>query len=209
MAALILLAVLSLDARLAGARADELADCSQGSGVVQIWGCTQIITSGRARGGVISKQQLATIHYNRGTAYDKMGKYDPAIADYDKAISLNPKYVNAYANLARAYRKKGKYAAALAFDAQAIKSNPKNASAYHNSRAWTYFKWGKAGKGLPDANKAIALDPEDANAYDTRGHIYEALDLMEVAIDDYRMALELRPSDEDFKKNLKRLGVTP
>jgi len=90
----------------------------------------------------------------------------------------------------------------------AIKLAPNIARGYNN-RAWAYFKWVKAVKGLPDANKAIELDPNYANAYDTRGHIYEALDLMVMAIADYRKALELRPSDEDYKENLIRLGITP
>ena len=64
-------------------------------------------------------------------------------------------------------------------------------------------------QGLPDANKVIELDPKNAPAYDTRGHIFEALDRKDEAIADFRKALELDPSDEDYKENLKRLGVTP
>ncbi len=122
-------------------------------------------------------------------------------------VKLNPKSASAYNNRGVAYKNKGEYDRAIADYDKAISLNPKYASAYNN-RAWAYFKWGKAAKGLPDANKAIELDPKNAPAYDTRGHIFEALDRKDEAIADFRKALELDPSDEDYKENLKRLGVT-
>ena len=71
LAALILPAVLSLDARLAGVRADDEADCSKGSGDTVIRGCSRIIKSGRMFGTPISKEHLALIYKNRGEAYRK------------------------------------------------------------------------------------------------------------------------------------------
>ena len=37
-------------------------------------------------------------HYNRGTAYSSLGEYQTAIADFTKAIQLDPDSVNAYNN---------------------------------------------------------------------------------------------------------------
>jgi tetratricopeptide (TPR) repeat protein len=34
---------------------------------------------------------LAFVHGNRGTAYLKLGQFDPAIADYDAALQLSAK----------------------------------------------------------------------------------------------------------------------
>ncbi len=62
LAALIVLAVLSLDARLAGVRADDVANCIKGSGDTQIRGCSRIIKSGRLNGKPISKEYLATTY---------------------------------------------------------------------------------------------------------------------------------------------------
>jgi len=47
--------------------------------------------------------------YNRGNAYSLKGEYDKAIADYTKAIEINPKYAKAYYNRGLAYYLKKEY----------------------------------------------------------------------------------------------------
>ena len=78
-----------------------------------------------------------------------------------------------------------------------------------NGRAWAYFELKRAKEGLPDAEKALELDPKSAVAFDTRGHIREALGQKEEAIADFRKALELDPNLQESKDALKRLGATP
>ncbi len=53
------------------------------------------------------------------------GEYDRAIADYDKAIALKPKYADFYNNRGIAYDKKGEYDRAIADYDKAIALNPK------------------------------------------------------------------------------------
>src|SRR5258708_31589841 len=53
--------------------------------------CTEIIQSGRE-----TKQNLAVAYIGRGTAYGDKGDYDRAIADFTKAIELDPKSAVAY-----------------------------------------------------------------------------------------------------------------
>jgi len=47
--------------------------------------------------------ESATFYYNRGNEEFKKGQYDRAIADYNKALDLNPKIADAYNNRAVAY----------------------------------------------------------------------------------------------------------
>ena len=52
-------------------------------------------------------------------------------------------------------------------------------------------------------------DPKYALAYTNRGLAYESKGEYDRAIADFSKALEINPSDQDAKNNLKRLGVTP
>ncbi|RPI35513.1 MAG: tetratricopeptide repeat protein, partial [Nitrospiraceae bacterium] len=45
-------------------------------------------------------------YHNRGIAYANVGKYDEAIEDYDRVISLRPKDPNIYFSRGVAYAKK-------------------------------------------------------------------------------------------------------
>jgi Flp pilus assembly protein TadD len=45
----------------------------------------------------------AEAYNHRGIAYYKQGQYDQAIADYTKALEINPKYADVYNNRAYAY----------------------------------------------------------------------------------------------------------
>lgn len=132
------------------------------------------------------------------------------MADYTKAIELNPDYVLAYVHRADMYEKKGDRAAALAdrVKVTTLLLQPNTADEY-NSRAWAYFKAGKAADGLPDAMRSLELRPNDPNTLDTRGHILEALGRREEAIADFRLALSKNASLQSSKDAPIRLGVTP
>jgi tetratricopeptide (TPR) repeat protein len=61
-----------------------------------------------------------------------MGRFDKAIADYDKAISLNPRDSQAYNNRGRIFEKMGELDKAIADFDKAVALNPSNAEAYNN-----------------------------------------------------------------------------
>ena len=64
-------------------------------------------------------------------------EYDKAIADYDQAIRLDPKYAAAYHNRGLAWYAKKEYDKAIADYDEAIRLDPKYAVAYDNrGDAW-------------------------------------------------------------------------
>ena len=74
-------------------------------------------------------------------------------------------------------------------------------------RAWAYFKLGRAEAGLPDADRAITLQPMLTSAYvATRGNILEALGRADEAILDYRKALTLAPAVQEANDGLGRIA---
>ena len=60
-----------------------------------------------------------------------------AIADYDRAILVNPNYTNAYNSRGNAWRDKGEFGKAIADYNEAIRIDPKLAPAYNDrGNAW-------------------------------------------------------------------------
>lgn len=62
------------------------------------------------------------------------------------------------------------------------------ASAYNNN-AWQLFLQSRAADGLPNAERAVALAPEDKNILDTRGQIYLALGRIDKALADFNKSI--------------------
>jgi tetratricopeptide (TPR) repeat protein len=65
-----------------------------------------IVTIGFATKVTATSKEL---YYNHGVAYMKLGKYKPAIKDFTKVISLDPKNAKAYFLRGIAYNKVGQY----------------------------------------------------------------------------------------------------
>jgi regulator of sirC expression with transglutaminase-like and TPR domain len=65
---------------------------------------------------------------------------------------------------------------------------------------------GKPAQGLPDVEKSLELHPDDPDALETRGLIFEALGRKQEAIADFRRALAMAPNLRS-KDALKRLGA--
>lgn len=64
-----------------------------------IRGCTQIIERGEQE----TLKNRAVAYFRRGLAYYERGEYDRAIADYTKAIALDPNLAGAYHSRGLAY----------------------------------------------------------------------------------------------------------
>jgi tetratricopeptide (TPR) repeat protein len=66
---------------------------------------------------------------------------------------------------------------------------------------------GKAADGLPDVERTLELNPNNADALDTRGHTLEIPGRREEASADFRRALSINPSIQKGRDALKRLGI--
>ena len=98
---------------------------------------------------------------NRGDAWDAKEEYDKAIADYNEAIRLDPKYAVAYNNRGAAWCAKKEYDKAIADYDEAIRLDPKYATAY-NDRGGAWYDKEEYDKAIADFDEAIRLDPKYA-----------------------------------------------
>jgi tetratricopeptide (TPR) repeat protein len=135
-------------------------------------------------------------HLNRGKDLFAENKFDVAIAEFDKAITINRNLVEAYFYKGNAYSEKGDYDRAIVDYTQAIRLDPNKASAYYN-RGVAYFYKGDYDRAIADYNQAIRLDPNYAWAYINRGNAYNRKSDYDRAIADYNQAIRLDPDDAD------------
>jgi len=120
-----------------------------------------------------------------------------ALADFNKAISLDPNYTQAYANRGLVYRKTGKLDLAQADYDKALSLDAGYATAYVG-RGMVESQQGKSAQALADFNKAIALKPDNAEAYYSRGLLYQSQHQHQFAIDDFSTALGLTTQRSDL-----------
>jgi len=98
---------------------------------------------------------IERIYYNRGTELGQLKRYDEAIADFSRAISMYP-FDLAYGNRATAYFFLGKYREALQDFDRAIVLDPENANSYYG-RSMTYRALGNFTAAEHDLNKSCNL----------------------------------------------------
>ncbi|WP_310485539.1 tetratricopeptide repeat-containing serine protease family protein [Chamaesiphon sp. VAR_48_metabat_403] len=93
-----------------------------------------------------------------------------ALADYNQAIAINPKYASAYNNRGdlKRYKLNDVQGALIDYN-QAIALNPKYASAYNNRGDLKYEDLNDVQGAMTDYNQAIALNPKEALFYYRRG----------------------------------------
>ena len=148
---------------------------------------TKTISS--ARGGN-NKDLLASSYNTRALAWVKNNKLDKALADYNKAIELDPNNAEAYISRGIAWVSTHRLNNALADFSKAIELDPKNVAAYTGRGAVRQGKR-ELDKALADYNKAIELDPNNALAYMSRSAMWRDRGEFDKAIVDSNKALEL------------------
>jgi tetratricopeptide (TPR) repeat protein len=160
---------------------------------LSIRGCSLII-DGFAKGD----KKIA--YLERGNAYLGKSEYERAIADYDRAIELDPKYAMAYHNRGLSHYNRRDYDQAIADYSHAIQLNPKYAVAYHG-RGLAYRKKGEYDRAIADYDRVIELDPQYTEAYIVRGAAHDFKGEYDRAIADYNRAIELNPKSADAYNN--------
>ena len=133
------------------------------------------------------------VYRSRGNAYRRQQKYDKAIADYNRALALEPNHRWAYVNRGNAYRRQQKYDKAIADYNRALALEPNHRWAYVN-RGLVHYERQEYDKAIADYNRALTLEPNYRWAYVNRGLVHYERQEYDQAIADYNRALVLEPN---------------
>ena len=166
--------------------------------------------------------ETAEAHYNLGLALENKDK-EKAIAEFKKAIQLNPFYTEAHRKYMDLMREQGKKAEILEEYQAKVQQNPES-EVYHyllgralddgHDKFWAFQKaveinpnyvWGHYGigwvyssqgmfdKAIASYQKAIVINPNHAEAHYNLGSAYRKQGKSDLAIESYQKAIAIEP----------------
>jgi len=142
------------------------------------------------------------VHNELGYAYSLVGQYDAAWENLSLAIGLDGTSGNAYSNRAYVSRVTGNYDGAIRDYSRAIQFGS-NVALNLNNRGSLFFELGMYLEAWYDFSDAIAAHPTFAPAYFNRGYTLQTVGELDLALEDYRMAVNLDPQSELYAQILK------
>ena len=143
----------------------------------------------------------AAFYYNRGNLYQRHKKWKLALADYNKAIQINPNFAEAYNHRGFIYQRYKKWELALADYNKAIQINLNFATNSYVNRGNVYSEQRKWNLALADYNKVIQINPNHATAYYNRGNLYQKQKKWDLALSNYNKAIQINPNYADAYGN--------
>ena len=138
---------------------------------------------------------FAELYFNIGEALREREDYKNAIDNYRLAISIENNYAQAHNGLGVCYREQTQYDVALSSFQNAEQFDRRDPSIAANLGDIYINIFRQASEGLPYLDRAIELDPENAEAYRNRGFGHLQLKEYEESIADLNKAAELDPKD--------------
>ena len=113
---------------------------------------------------VQAKNAAITKTFDEGVQLSNAGQHDQAIAKFNEAILIIPTCYNCYNNIGFSYTVKKDYASAETAYRKSMELKPDDAAAYV-ALAGIFFNTGKAADAKPLVEKAVTLDPSNADAH--------------------------------------------
>jgi tetratricopeptide (TPR) repeat protein len=149
-------------------------------------------------------------HSGLGVALQKSGRLAEAIAEYQRAIVLNPRFGEARANLATAREAwanelaaAGRYKEAIGQFEQLVKESPAMATAdTHDAMAEVWRRLGDPARALSEYVEVVRLVPASADAHNNLGSALLDANRPAEAVREFREAVRLDPTSATGHRNL-------
>jgi tetratricopeptide (TPR) repeat protein len=141
----------------------------------------------------------------RGQALARSGKTEEALAEFDKAIALDPHCAEALYDRGLLYQAEKQHQLAIDDFTSASGLTPQRAEPLLG-RAISYLALDRIKEAAADLDEAAQADPNNAQVWTTRGLAYERLGDKTRAAGSYGRAVGIRPKDEAARNGFARVG---
>jgi protein O-mannosyl-transferase len=149
-----------------------------------------------------ARSALAAAHNDRGLQFQRAGRFEEAVGDYQAALRLRPDFALAANNLGAALKQQGRWDEAVAAFARAISVAPQYADARFNL-ANLLLSQGRPGEAIPHYETAVSANPRDVAARVNLGVALQRAGRREAAIEQFREALRIAPNSAAARENLR------
>ncbi len=150
-----------------------------------------------------ASRQLASALNNQANALHAQGHSLQALELFDRALALEPDFVEAYSNRGNALRRLKRFNDAMASYDAAIALRPDYGPA-HNNLGLVWQELGDYEAAIACHDRALAIDPRNAFAHNNRGRALRAILRLDEALTSYNHALSCKP---DFTEALWNKAV--
>jgi protein O-mannosyl-transferase len=129
------------------------------------------------------------------------GRLDEAIAQYQAALKISPRYEDAHNNLGNALVQKGQVDDAIAQYQEALKINPRMAEAHYNL-ANALAQEGRVDEAIAEYQESLKINPDVPEVRNNLGLALVQKGQADAAIAQYEEALKINPDYGDAHDNL-------
>ena len=133
---------------------------------------------------------LVRPYNNLGEAFDRQGKYDLAIKEFEAAVQLSPGYSFALNNLGNVYGKKKNYPKAIHYFEKALAQKPDYAPAHYNLARALHLV-GKPQDALGSYRKAVRFNPYFEQAFYNLANLALQSGLVDESVQNFLRFLEI------------------
>ena len=153
------------------------------------------------RATIQANPQSWMAYNNLGIIQLRRGQIAEAIAQFTKALAIDPDYAEAHYNLANALVRSGALDEAIPRYTRAIELNPKIVGAYVNL-ATILLQRGRAAEAVSKLQAAISIAPQNAGARATLGAALARSGRISEAVEHLRAAAQANPISPDVHNDL-------
>jgi tetratricopeptide (TPR) repeat protein len=147
----------------------------------------------------------ALAHFVEGMSFEENGEMDKALASYRKVLDVDPGQTELAGRVASLLARQDDFPQAIDVLKDAIKATP-NASDPLLQLAFIYAKYlGRTDQAIDYVNRAIALDPQNINAYERLCEVALAAGDEKKALQALDRAAELKTDNPTFWTRLGKL----